>query len=501
MRTNTATLPAPVLGWNTRDPIDQMKEGYANKLINIYPDQGFVRSRKGYRLHCNTGQSGNVESLIELPLQSGSTSLLAAVSGRLINVTTATPATLATGLTDNKWQYTIFGNTAVLVNGSDDPRHFDGATVTIPTYQSHPGFPGLSPANLIQVTVYRNRLFFVEKGTCSIWYGDTQAKSGDLKKFDIQYVLHNGGSIAFIAPWSRDTGVGLQDFLVIMTSEGEVLVYEGSNPDDAANWKLSARFFLPEPVAGRRNYINLGSDLLIVHKGGVTPLGQLLTSGNTAKYATVSDIINKAFLDATSAWGNEPYWSLAYHPLTQALYINVPIAGDHDQFILNVTTGAWALFHGMYAFSWANMNDDIFFGGQAGKVYQANWEHQDNGQVIPCELKTAYSFFGDRAYLKRFTLVRPQVKATPNFRFSLAVDCDFDDGTFQSIVTSGVTGSLWDTSLWNVALWSAPDISVNDVYSLTNLGRAASLSLAVQCNGTPFEMYAAAITYERGGLL
>lgn len=500
MRTNTVTLPAPVLGWNTRDPLDQMKEGYATTLINVYPDQGYVSTRKGYRLHCDTGETGDVRTLIDLPLQSGASTLIAAVSGKLINVTSATPVTLATGYTSDYWQYTVFENKAILVNGSDLPQHWNGTAIVTPTYQSHPGYPGLSPNNLIQVITYKNRLYFVEKNTCKFWYGDTQQAQGDLKSFDLQYVLHHGGSLAFIAPWSRDTGIGLRDYLVAVTTEGEVLVYEGTNPDTAADWLLAARFFLPAPVAGRRGYLNLGSDLLILHKGGITPLGTLLTSGNNAKYATVSDVINKTFLDAGSAWGESVGWSMIYHPLRQAMYVNIPVFGAHEQFVMNVVTGAWARFVGMYALSWALSEEALYFGSTAGKVYQADWEHQDNGQAIRSEIRSAYSFFGDRAYVKRFTLVRPQVKAIEGFAFSMALDCDFDDSSFSTVTTSTTTGSLWNTSLWNVALWAAPELVVNSVYSITNFGRAASIAYGVQTNGSPFDLYATAITFERGGL-
>lgn len=500
MKATTATLSAPFLGWNTRDPLDQMKEGYAIKLVNVFPDQGYVRTRKGTKLHCDTGENANVQTLIEYPLQNGSTQLVAGVNGKLINTTGSTPVVLATGLTENRWQHAIFNNTLILVNGVDAPRNYNGTTVTAPTYQSHPSYPGLVSSNLVDVTVYKNRLYFVEKNTLSFWYGDLRATTGDLKEFDLQTVTQRGGTLAFLAPFSRDTGVGLRDYLVACTSEGEVLVYEGVDPDTAASWQLAARFFLPAPVAGRRGYYNLESDLLIMHKAGITPLGSLLSAGNTAKYAAVTDVINKSFLDATSTWGETTGWCMKYHPVAQALYVNIPVFNAAEQFVMNPTIGAWTRYVGMNAFHWATMDDRIFYASAAGKIYEANWGTDDNGAYIKSEIKTAYTYFGNRALLKRFTLARPSVKTPTGLKFSMAVDCDFQEGVFGTVQVGEPSASLWNTAIWNVSLWDYPQISSEDSYSLTNIGRAASLSIAVETKVGGFEMYAAAITFELGGI-
>jgi hypothetical protein len=500
MKATTATISAPYLGWNTRDPLDQMKEGYAVKLVNVYPDQGYVRTRKGYRLHCNTGESADVQTLIEFPLQNGNTQLIAGVNGKLINVTGSTPTTLATGLTNNQWQHAIFNNVVVLVNGADAPRNYNGTTVSAPTYQSHPSYPGLVSSNLIDVTVYKNRLYFVEKNTLSFWYGDLRATTGDLKEFDLQTVTQRGGTLAFLAPFSRDTGVGLRDYLVAVTSEGEVLVYEGTDPDTATDWGLAARFFLPAPVAGRRAYYNLGSDLLIVHKAGITALGTLLTAGNTAKYAAVTDVINKSFLDAATTWGDTSGWCLMYHPIAQSLYVNIPVYNAAEQFVMNPTIGAWTRYVGMHAFHWATMDDRLFFASAGGKIYEAHWGTDDNGGYIRSEIKTAYTYFGNRASTKRFTLARPTVKTPTGLKFSMAVDCDFQEGVFGTVQIGEPSTSLWNTSIWNVSLWDYPQISSEDSYSLTSIGRCASLSLAVETKVGSVELFAASITFEIGGI-
>lgn len=498
MRTQTATISAPYSGWNTRDPLDQMKPSYATKLVNIFPDQGYVRTRNGYVLHCNTSESADVETLIEYPLPNGTTQLVAGCNGKLLNVTTSTASTIGSGFTEDKWQHDIMNNVLVLVNGAEAPRHWDGMTLTTPSYTAHAGHGGLDTTKFIQVVQYKNRLYFVEKNSCKVWYGDPDSIVSQLRSIDLSYVLHRGGAVAFCCPWSRDTGAGLQDYLVAVSTEGEVLIYEGTDPNDPAAWGLIARFFLTPPVAGRRAYFNLGSDLLIVHRAGITAIGTLLSQGNDAKYAVVTDVINRSFLDATASFGNLDGWCCMYHPAGQALYVNIPVTGAPEQFVMNPTIGAWTRYVSLPALHWALMEGDIYFGSTGGKVYKADTGDRDLTSTIKAELKTAYNYFGDRASIKRFTLLRPSVKAETGYTFQLAVDVDFKTADYSAVSVG--TASLWNTAIWDVALWAAPRVSSDDIYSLTNIGRAAAMSLAIETTLGGFELFAAAITFERGGL-
>lgn len=501
MKTKSVTIPAPTAGWNTRDPLDAMEPAYATKLVNIYPDQGYVRTRKGYSVHCDLNRDGkDIETLVELPLASGTSKLLAACDGRLYDATTSSPVLLESGLTEDRWQHAIMSGRLILVNGAETPRVWDGSTLAVATYRSDNTNDPLTPSRLIQVTHYKSRLYFVEKDSCNVWFGETAAITGNLSKIDFSFILHRGGRVAFVAPWSRDTGSGLADYLVVVSSEGEVLVYEGTDPTTVATWGLVARFFLPPPVQGRRGWINVGSDLLIVHKAGITPLGTLLASGNDSTYAVVTDVINRSFLEATASWGESEGWCAIYHPTGQALYVNVPVLNAAEQFVLNPATGAWTRYVGMNATTWATLEDSLLFGSKNGAIYRANYGDSDNGAGIKSELKTAYSYFGDRGHIKRFTMARPQVRTPAGLKFSMAIDTNFNPSEFSSVQVADNANALWGTAVWNEALWDSPKLSSEDVYSLTNLGRAASLSLAVQTQAGGFEMYAAAITYEQGGL-
>lgn len=58
----TASIPAPVGGWNASDSLDAMPATDAVKLVNWIPRAGFVQTRRGRATHVS-GLGGSVETL------------------------------------------------------------------------------------------------------------------------------------------------------------------------------------------------------------------------------------------------------------------------------------------------------------------------------------------------------------------------------------------------------------------------------------------------------
>lgn len=48
--------------------------------------------------------------------------------------------------------------------------------------------------------------------------------------------------------WTLDSGEGLDDYLVVTTSEGQVGVFRGTDPTSVATWGLVGVWNLGEPI-------------------------------------------------------------------------------------------------------------------------------------------------------------------------------------------------------------------------------------------------------------
>jgi hypothetical protein len=127
----TVSVPAPIGGWNARDPLDSMPPTDAISLVNWFPQAGAVYGRGGSLTKVSLGTLSNVDTLVPFTSSSGS-AILAASGGKIFAVdpVAATSTQKGTGFSVNNWQYGMYNNKAVLVNGTDLPQVYDGSTLS-----------------------------------------------------------------------------------------------------------------------------------------------------------------------------------------------------------------------------------------------------------------------------------------------------------------------------------------------------------------------------------
>ena len=142
-RAVTASVPAPIGGWNARDSVAEMNPLDAVVLNNFYPTPSQIQLRKGYTQYA-TGITGQVDTLMQY--SGGATSKLFAAAGSVIYdvSTTGTATSVVSGQGSDRLQYvnvsTTGGNFLTAVNGTDAALIYDGTNwikyATISTAQT-----------------------------------------------------------------------------------------------------------------------------------------------------------------------------------------------------------------------------------------------------------------------------------------------------------------------------------------------------------------------------
>ncbi|MGB1373833.1 MAG: hypothetical protein ACPG6R_11980, partial [Aequoribacter sp.] len=265
MVARTKAIPSPVGGWNARDSYADMPPTDAVLLENWFPSEGAVNLRKGYSNH-QTGLGDWVETL--MVYHNGTTEqLLAAADGNIRNVTSGTTS-LASGFSENKWQYATLGGTMGLVNGTDAPRTYDGSTLGTMT------LTGPTAANVIGVAVHGSRSYFWEDDSQSFWYSALNTMGGTVTEFDLGNVANIAGELVEVTNWTHDGGDGADDYLVFLFSEGDVLIYQGTDPGSAADFAKIGAYRIAQPL-GRRCAMSLGGDVVLMTTDGYVLLSEV----------------------------------------------------------------------------------------------------------------------------------------------------------------------------------------------------------------------------------
>lgn len=497
----TVTIPPPVMGWNTRDPLDTMDPRYAVVLDNWFPDTQDVRSRKGYRLHSDGMGSSAVQTIAEFAAMDGTRELLACTGGRIYEATSllGTPTSLGSGFTSNKWQTILFSNILLFFNGEDQPQQYNGTSLSAAAYT------GITDdAVLIHPNSFRNRLYLVEKDSTSVWYGGVNNITGAVTEYDIGSLLKLGGKLLLTGSWSPDSGSGLDEFLIFLSDQGEGLIFQGDYPGSTSDWKIAGRFYIPKPL-GIRSYFQLGTEAVVVTDQGIVPVSKALYSKDAAgTFERFSDAIDEAFREAGDQYSDNFGWQATVYSPAKYLIINVPIAEDLtiQQFVMNTLTGAWCRFTGLNASCWGVVDGKLYYGGIDGKVYQANYGMENPNSAARLDMQTAFQYAGDRSAQKRFLLLKPLFSANTRPNLSVSIDVDFKKSLDSSpVVVFAPEPTEWNSATWNVSPWNAEEITVDDWYPVAGMGRAASIKLKAELRYAEVKLKSFHLQYTAGGVL
>lgn len=516
MQANTppaVSLPAPVAGWVTNLQLMNMPPNTALILDNMFPRAATVDVINGYSPWLTSGTvvlGGAVESLFNWTGPS-SKKMVAAAAGHLWNVTNQSGAvSLKAGYANNRWQTSQLGVSGAQwtlgVNGSDTPFKFDGTTATDNTLSGTFGAHTLNSTTLINSNVFKQRAFFIENNTLGFWFLPVNAISGVMSYYDLSQFSKLGGYVVAMGNWTREVLNGMDIFAVFMTSEGEIIVYQGSDPADADNWSLVGSFFVGPPI-GRRCLTQYGNDLMIIGVDGFQLVSQAVVRERinlTAEGQSLAfnfDNIQPTVLQAAQAYKANFGWQVTHYPRQRMAIFNIPLLENQniEQYVVNTNTGAWCRWTNQNAGCWNVFNENLYFGDDAGNVMFADNGQDFNGSGIPWEMKTAFSGFGNPGINKQFQTVQPVLISNGSLTFNYGVDVDFGNTApgFGTAITSATTpwGSPWGSA------WSTPTTTFQPWLSAGVTGRYAAFHITGNTKNYTLSIAAINWTWMAGGVL
>ncbi len=501
------TFPAPTGGWNARDPLLGMKPNDAIVLDNYFPSTADVMLRGGHSSYA-TGLGSFDETM--MPYSKTTTNKLFAIAGTSIfdvSAAGAVGAAAVTGLTNARWQHVNFttsgGAYLVLVNGTDSLYEYDGTTWTAITGVSTPAITGIATTALANVFVFKKRLFFIEKDKLKLWSLAVDSISGAASAFDISAQFKKGGYLVAGGSLTRDGGDGMDDLFVVVTSNGEVAIYQGTDP--GVDFLLIGRYDIGAPI-GRRCLTKFGSDLIVLTLDGAIALSKILTldASQQADFAVTGKIRN-AFSTAAVAFKSNFGWEIFSYPGGSRLMFNVPLIARtiQHQYTQNVITGAWCRFTGMNAGCWALYNERAYFGGNNGVVYLSDEGYLDNNGAITGQVQTAFNYLDKTFHTKHVKLTRFNFITDPALTYDAKIVVDFNAG--YAALSTGVFNSTSGSSRWDVATWdidpwetAAP---LAKWRSLEGIGSIVSVALFTNTLNVGVKLNSIDLMYTRGGAI
>jgi hypothetical protein len=346
---------------------------------------------------------------------------------------------------------------------------------------------GVDPAHLVFCTVFKDRLWFVEKSTASAWYLPLGQISGAASEFPMGLKFAHGGTLVGLWSWTYDGGSGSDDSLVALSSSGDVLVWQGTDPSDPDFFGLKGVWFVDKPPAGRRVASDFGGDLLLLTRQGVTAMSRLVVGIPDARAEQLTAKIANLFASLMDSRADTLGWSLVKHPEDNTLLITVPLGSDgvSYQLVQSVASKGWFLYRDLDMRCATSWDGGLYFGDGAASVwrntgYVDGIRLSDPNTFTPIDwgLITAFSDLGEPAQ-KQVQLLRPLLKAegtTPSVSVNARYEYNTDELDPVALIF-GTEGSLWDVAEWDVDMWSGDLPPVSPVRGATGMGTAVAVAV------------------------
>lgn len=431
--------------------------------------------------------------------------------GTLATLTTTTPHGLVTGN-----QVTLTGNLptayngtyVVTVTGASTLTYVMASTpatdaLTIGTYLVNFGVTGVNPNTFANVNLFKNRLYFTQKNTLKVWYLPVNALGGAASQLDFGGIARNGGFLQGMATWTIDAGQGADDYAVFVTNMGEVIVYNGTDPSDAATWALKGVWQLGY-VFSRRFYYKWAGDILLLTQDGLVPLASALQSSRLDPKINITDKIYYAISLAADTYSTEYGWQVIYFAKPNMLIINVPDTTGTQQYVMHTISKAWCNFTGINTTCFELNNDDLYFGGTGfvGKFFDTN---ADNGANISATCQQAYSYFDKPGQQKRFTMVRPTFLVdvgTPGIYAGINTDFQTQNNLGKvTFVQTPTTTAIWGTATWDNSVFAGNLVISRQWQGVSGLGYAGGINLNMVSAGIDVHWVSTDYVMEQGTVI
>lgn len=521
-RFDAGMFPAPIKGLDIRATLMQQDPATAVVLKNVLCRRFGVELRLGYQRWVSN-IPGQVRSLMSYlpprgPASTFQPKLFAASSnGNIYDVTLAQPeafvppvALALPGQVDpGELSWTNFATAAAnyLVVCS--------AGVGVWTYDHTGGWVNRTPAintnptpnraiNFDFVMSWKNRLWFIDENTTTAYYLPVNVVQGNANRFEFGPLFIFGGDLKAMASWTLDAGDGIDDKLVLISAGGGILIYAGTDPDQApAQFRVIGRWFTGKPTRGRRFLGKYGGDLTIITVNGIEKMsmltearGLMAPAGELGAYdPNFSRYMEKIARDISDTV-DLPYWQLLHVPNQQITLITTPhnTAEDSLQYAFGSLSGGWSELVGIPMMSAEMHEGQLFFGTPDGKVCRGFTGMTDDfvpgtiappvadkpGLTVVADVQTAFvAMNNDNFHSKRPLMVMPMFLAPYPPSVKAQINTDW---SVQAVPGSPAFNpaqlALWDIAKWDNAVWGGSGNFFQAWVGAEGLGTHASLRVS-----------------------
>jgi hypothetical protein len=335
----------------------------------------------------------------------------------------------------------------------------------------------ITDADVKFVMSHKNNVWFAARGSAVGYFLPILSNKGTVTAAFFGDKFKHGGTLEGLFSWTVDGGSGVDDMLVAVSHAGDVVVYQGSDPDDAlGDWGMQGIYYVGEIPRTPRFATQHGGELHILSAYGLTGMGDLLKGVDTASMQADSDGTSMAYKiaglirDKMKSDINERGWDVTIIPTEGGILISTPTTNNLApiQYYYNIATQGWCLWRDVPMTCFTEYKESVYFGTADGRIMRMDVDTDNylidppdplnNGDDIEFSILTAYSSNGVDGIYKRTKLIRADFLSSlpPVYSSQARYDYDIAEGLNFQLDEQNLFGiGVWDQSVWDGAVWGS----------------------------------------------
>jgi hypothetical protein len=501
----TGTVPVPVEGIDTISSLTEMGKLRAVSLINMIRAEGGLRSRTGYAAWVDNINAGaEVRSILPyLGSAAGGAQnkLFACTTAGIYDVTatgTAPAQSIAFATSDANSGYgesqifvTAAGRFLLYTDESNGyyvwPEGGPWAAVTQGVGATQVN--NVNPNTFVWCLSFKNRMWFVERGSTRAWYLPLNSIYGAAASFDFGQQFQNGGYLVGLYSFTLDGGSGMDDLLVAVSSAGDVVIYGGTDPSSAVTFGVVGRWNVGGVPAGRRLASkNTGGELFLLSHFGLIPCSKLVKGRDVlAVDVAATDNIRSLFNATMNDRANLTGWSVVADPQDASILITYPalVGEQRQQFAMAQAGQGWSQYVAKPILTGKIFNRVMYFGTTDGRVMKSTGYIDNVARDGSTALAKAISWSGqtafsdlDAAELKQLQfLIARFVTQGANPSIIMQPRYDFDQTPITlSPPTPDLPANAWDAAVWDSGVFAGSTAIYKTIQGAYGLGTHVSIA-------------------------
>lgn len=356
----------------------------------------------------------------------------------------------------------------------------------------------VSPNTLQIVVAHMNRLFFADNSNLAFYYLPLQQKSGALKVFPLNAVFRRGGTIRAMYTWTVDGGAGMDDKLVIFSTNGECVIYKGIDPD--TDFSLDGIYRFDSPMS-KHSVAQYGGELYVLISTGLVPMSTMLRA-ETERLGQSERGVTSLFLDNAIAYRSDQGWSTFLNPSSGRMFVNQPQGAPnrYRQMIRHMPKAVWTTWVNIPARCWNWLDPYVYFGDDSGNTYEMHPTHlSDAGNGIRVDVQLAWNAFKTSAD-KHFKGVTTYYSSDGDVHPTIDIKTGYDSSEPENTPDIGNTaeGADWNTAVWNDDYWATGERELSFWNGVKSRGHVGAIRMTAVLTNASLKIKGWDVEFEKG---